>query len=51
VRIKLDENMPADLAELLARAGHDVSTVPREGLSGVDDPLVVERSAREGVWL
>lgn len=34
MRIKLDENMPFSLAALLRSAGHNVSTVPEENLSG-----------------
>jgi hypothetical protein len=30
VRIKLDENLPAALAKILAAAGHDVDTSPDE---------------------
>ena len=40
MRIKLDENLPADLVEDLAALGHDVDTVPSEGLAGHDDPDV-----------
>jgi predicted nuclease of predicted toxin-antitoxin system len=31
MKIKLDENMPGDLAALLRKAGHDVDTVHDEG--------------------
>jgi predicted nuclease of predicted toxin-antitoxin system len=44
VRIKLDENMPYAMTELLAEAGHDVDTVAGEGLGGADD-TVVSRAA------
>jgi predicted nuclease of predicted toxin-antitoxin system len=37
VKIKLDENLPARLAENLRALGHDVDTVPEEGLAGRDD--------------
>lgn len=40
MRIKLDENLPADLVADLAALGHDVDTVPEEGLAGHDDPAV-----------
>ena len=30
MRIKLDENLPAELAGLLAALGHDAETVPGE---------------------
>jgi predicted nuclease of predicted toxin-antitoxin system len=38
VRIKLDENMPAALVNGLATLGHDVDTVPDEGLASRPDP-------------
>lgn len=40
MRIKLDENLPADLVADLAALGHDVDTVPAEGLAGKVDPEV-----------
>jgi predicted nuclease of predicted toxin-antitoxin system len=40
MRIKLDENVPADLVSDLAALGHDVDTAPSEGLAGHDDPDV-----------
>jgi len=32
MKIKLDENLPAQLAHNLRALGHDVETVPEEGL-------------------
>lgn len=40
MRIKLDENLSADLVEDLAALGHDVDTAPNEGLAGREDPEV-----------
>jgi len=40
VRIKLDENMPRALVEDLQILGHDIDTVPDEGLGGRADPEV-----------
>ncbi len=40
MRIKLDENLPAALVGILAAAGHDVDSVPSEGLAGQQDPVV-----------
>jgi hypothetical protein len=34
MRVKLDENLPASLAEVFLAAGHDVSTVVAQKLSG-----------------
>ncbi|MEW5946411.1 MAG: DUF5615 family PIN-like protein [bacterium] len=51
MKIKVDENMPHDPAELLRSAGHNAETVPEEGLSGAEDPLVIKRAAEEGCLL
>jgi predicted nuclease of predicted toxin-antitoxin system len=40
MRIKLDENLPADLVAELAVLGHDVDTAVSEGLAGHDDEAV-----------
>lgn len=45
MRIKLDENLPAGLVPLLAALGHEVDTVPAEGLGGQEDD-VVRRAAQ-----
>jgi predicted nuclease of predicted toxin-antitoxin system len=48
VKFKLDENLPASSAAILAGAGHDVDTVGQEGLSGAPDPEVVAAAAAAG---
>jgi predicted nuclease of predicted toxin-antitoxin system len=40
VRIKLDEDLPARLMTILGALGHELDTVPREGLRGRDDTEV-----------
>jgi predicted nuclease of predicted toxin-antitoxin system len=40
MKIKLDENMPERLLKALVALGHDVDTVPQEGLAGRDDKAV-----------
>ena len=40
MRIKLDENLPAGLVPLLVALGHEVDTVPAEGIGGKDDDVV-----------
>lgn len=40
MKIKLDENMPAGLVDILKQLGHDADSVPEEGLSGRNDPIV-----------
>jgi len=41
MKLKLDENLPASLVVVLRGLGHDVDTVPEEGLAGCHD---------DGVW-
>ena len=47
MKIKLDENMPMDLGELLRKADHDVVSVAEEGLAGCDDPPVLQAATAE----
>ena len=42
MKLKLDENLPASLAAVLGELGHDVDTVPEEGLRGRSDEDVWE---------
>lgn len=44
MRLKLDENLPARLVGELSALGHDVDTVPEQGLKGSPDPPRLERS-------
>jgi predicted nuclease of predicted toxin-antitoxin system len=37
MKVKLDENLPARLVELLEALGHEVDTVPAEQLAGMPD--------------
>lgn len=46
MRIKLDENLPAELADDLRRLGHLVDTVADEELEGQPDPLVADAARR-----
>ena len=48
MKVKLDENLPADLATRLRQAGHDVMDVVEEGLGGEDDPPVLKAATNEG---
>jgi predicted nuclease of predicted toxin-antitoxin system len=48
VKLKLDENLPHDLATALRREGHDVHTVVDEQLAGESDPVVVAAATDEG---
>jgi predicted nuclease of predicted toxin-antitoxin system len=40
VKIKLDENLPAELVGALASLGHDVHSTPMELLEGQPDPQI-----------
>jgi len=48
VRVKLDENLPAELLEDLRAAGHDADSVPSEGLAGSPDPVILAAAPRDG---
>jgi len=48
VKIKLDENLPAELSVVLQSKGHDVHTVADEGLTAASDPDVFAAVVREG---
>jgi predicted nuclease of predicted toxin-antitoxin system len=48
VKFKPAENLPASAAATLASAGHDVDTVPVEGLTGARDPDVVSAATGAG---
>ncbi|MBI3786301.1 MAG: DUF5615 family PIN-like protein [Deltaproteobacteria bacterium] len=46
MRVKLDENLPAELADDLRQLGHEVDSVASEGLTGRPDSTVA-RAARK----
>jgi predicted nuclease of predicted toxin-antitoxin system len=51
MRIKLDENLPASLADELVALGHDADTAPGEGLAGHDDPDIWRAAQGPGRFL
>lgn len=51
MKIKLDENLPATLVDLLAALGHDVDTVAMEHLNGRPDPEIWQAAQREKRFL
>ncbi len=51
MKIKLDENIPASLAQTLGNFGHDVETVKDEGLVGCKDIQILDSAQREGRFL
>lgn len=48
MKLKLDENIDLRVVTLLQLAGHDVATVPGQGLSSAPDPEIIEVCRREG---
>jgi predicted nuclease of predicted toxin-antitoxin system len=48
VKLKLDDNLPADAVAAARSAGFDVDTVVDEGLAGAPDADVVQVATREG---
>ena len=51
MKIKLDENLPHQLVQLLTDLGHDVDTVPDEHLAGRDDGVVWAAAETAGRFL
>ena len=37
MKIKLDENLPFRLVEILSQLGHETDTISQEGLKGCND--------------
>jgi len=48
IRIKVAEDLPAEVADLLQAGGHDVRTVVQEGLTGAHDDQVWGAAQQEG---
>lgn len=48
MKIKLDENLPARLAQALSRLGHDADTVIQEKLNGQADDRIWGSAQKEG---
>lgn len=48
MKFKIDENLPAEVAELLRSAGHDAVSVLDQNLGGAADPGVAEICRAEG---
>ena len=51
MRVKLDENIPASLREILVGLGHETDTVPSEGLRGCPDADVWSATQHAGAFL
>jgi predicted nuclease of predicted toxin-antitoxin system len=50
-RIKIDEDLPGQIAGLLAARGHDARTVVGQGWQGTPDEILWRRVQGEGRWL
>src|SRR5712692_445797 len=50
-RFKVDENLPAEIAEFLNNRGYDAVTVADQGWSGLPDDLLRRRIHREVRWI
>ena len=48
MKLKVDENLPAECAEILSRGGLQADTVADEGLTGADDSALEAKSQSEG---
>jgi predicted nuclease of predicted toxin-antitoxin system len=51
MKIKLDENLPFRLVGILSEFGHEIDTIPQEGLKGCNDEQVWEAAQRSGRFL
>ena len=51
MNLKLDENLPHQLVQLLTDLGHDVDTVPDEHLAGREDDVVWATAQTAGRFL
>ena len=51
MKIKLDENIPRSVIELLAEVGHQADTVGQEGLQGRSDAEVWAAAQQAGAFL
>ena len=47
MKLKLDENLPTELSDLFAAAGHDVHTVHSESLVGREDQVIFQAAVAE----
>jgi predicted nuclease of predicted toxin-antitoxin system len=51
MKIKLDENLPFRLVGILSELGHEIDSIPQEGLKGYNDEQVWEAAQRSGCFL
>jgi predicted nuclease of predicted toxin-antitoxin system len=48
LKLKIDENLPADCAGILIQAGLQAESVAEEGMTGADDSALAAASRSEG---
>lgn len=51
MKVKIDENMPASVADVLNQLGHETDTVRQEGLVGQDDARIWKAAQESGRFL
>jgi predicted nuclease of predicted toxin-antitoxin system len=51
MKIKLDENLPFRLVNILFQLGHETDTILQEGLKGCNDAQIWEAAQRSGYFL
>jgi predicted nuclease of predicted toxin-antitoxin system len=51
VRVKVDEDLPRQVADLLTERGHDAATVVEQSWQGVPDEVLWPRVQAERRWL
>ena len=51
MKVKIDEDLPQQTADLFVTRGHDAKTVVQQGRQGQPDGIVWERVQREKRWL
>ena len=51
MKIKLDENLPYSLVDLLSSLGHEVDSVPQEDLTGQPDDVIWQATQQEKRFL
>ena len=50
-QVKIDEDLPCQIADLVAARGYDAATVIRQGWQGASDDELWPRVQNEGRWL
>ena len=48
MKFKLDENLPAEIADSFRQLGHEIDTVHNEGLAGASDPQILRHVKTDG---